>query len=131
MSAPLADIITDDVLQEARLARQLRETIARTGVDPESVLAEERIVSIACEGLRAGWVASLTIHAPTPAEVDERAEQLRLAGARVWSPPHDAAHGDRWWRHAGVELLRADGSRLDITITSPHVVMPCDLGRSS
>ena len=131
MPAPLADIITDDVLQEARLGRLLRETIARSGVDPEAVLTEERIVSIACEGLRAGWVASLTIHAPTPAEVDERAEQLRLAGARVWSPPHDAAHGDRWWRHAGVELLRADGSRLDITITSPHVVMPCDLGRSS
>ena len=131
MPAPLADIITDDVLQEARLARQLRETIARTGVDPESVLAEERIVSIACEGLRAGWVASLTIHAPTPAEVDERAEQLRLAGARVWSPPHDAAHGDRWWRHAGVELLRADGSRLDITITSPHVAVECEIGRSS
>ena len=40
MSAPLADIITDDVLQEARLARQLRETIARSGVDPEAVLAE-------------------------------------------------------------------------------------------
>ena len=131
MPAPLADIITDDVLQEARLARQLRETIARTGVDPESVLAEERIVSIACEGLRAGWVSSLTIHAPTPAEVDERAEQLRLAGARVWLEPKDCEGGGMRWRQANVTAKRADGSRLDITITSPHVAVECEIGRSS
>ena len=131
MSAPLADIITDDVLQEARLDRQLRATLARSGGDPEAVLAEERIVSIACEGLRAGWVASLTIHAPTPAEVDERAEQLRLAGARVWSPPHDV-EADGWrWRQANVSAKRADGSRLDITITSPSVAVECEIGRSS
>ena len=37
MPAPLADIITDDVLQEARLARQLRETIANNqSVGPNS-----------------------------------------------------------------------------------------------
>ena len=131
MSAPLADIITDDVLQEARLGRLLRETIARSGVDPEAVLTEERIVSIACEGLRAGWVSSLTIHAPTPAEVDERAEQLQMAGAKVWSPPHDV-DADGWrWRQANVTAKRADGSRLSITITSPRVAVECDLGRSS
>ena len=80
MSAPLADIITDDVLQEARLDRQLRATLARSGGDPEAVLAEERIVSIACEGLRAGWVTSLTIHAPTPAEVD--VTRMETSGSR-------------------------------------------------
>jgi hypothetical protein len=99
-------------------------------VAAEPARAFDRVADIIAAGVRSGAVTHVSIDVGSDAEVDERAEQLRLAGATVWNIGDATVVPGKHWRQAGADIENQSGGWLRITISSPHVEV-CDLARSS
>ncbi len=103
-----AVVISDAVVQEFRLDKLMRATIARD----EARNAEariDRVLSICAEALRLGRVHRIDILATDAADVEERAEQFRRLGCDVTGPRSFDVDGLQC-RAATAYLGRGDGS---------------------
>ena len=99
-----AVVISDAVVQAARLDKQLRATIARN-----EAARIDRVLEVCGEALRLGRVHRIDILATDAADVEERAERFRRLGCDVTAPMDHRRDGYEW--HAATAyLFRADGS---------------------
>lgn len=80
-----------------------------------------RALEIVTEALRLGGVSSLHQRAVSNADLDERIEQYRLAGANIDGGPYDCTsdNGRETWRQAAV-TLRVAGTILRLLVVGPR-----------